>query len=99
MSLMISANTAVSVPGYGSSFENIADLYRVRGSGNEYAGLLEKAGVDTVKELLNRNPADLYKKMTEVNASSRPLVRLLPGLKRVEGWVSHAKDLAPMVTY
>lgn len=78
---------------------NMADLYRVRGIGSEYAELLEKAGVDTVKELRNRNPANLHKKMAEVNAAGRPLVRLLPGLKRVEAWVSHAKQLAPMVTY
>ena len=78
---------------------NMADLYRVRGIGSEYAELLEKAGVDTVKELRNRNPANLHKKMAEVNATGRPLVRLLPGLKRVEAWVRHAKELAPMVTY
>ncbi len=78
---------------------NMADLYRVRGIGGKYAELLEKVGVDTVRELRNRNPANLHKKMIEVNAVGRPLVRQLPGLKRVESWVNHAKELAPMVTY
>ena len=35
---------------------NMADLMRIRGVGEEYSELLEKAGVDTVKELRNRNP-------------------------------------------
>jgi len=78
---------------------NMADLYRVRWIGSEYAELLEKAGVDTVKELRNRNPANLYKKLVEANTTGRPLVRQLPGLKRVEAWVKHAKELAPVVTY
>ena len=33
---------------------NMADLFRVKGIGKQYAGLLEKAGVDTVKELRTR---------------------------------------------
>ena len=33
-------------------FANMVDLYRVNGIGSEYAELLEAAGVDTVKELL-----------------------------------------------
>lgn len=79
---------------------NMADLYRVKGIGSEYAELLERAGVDTVKELRNRNAENLTAKMAEVNsAGSRPLVRQLPGLKRVQGWVDEAKKLDPMVTY
>lgn len=78
---------------------NMADLYRVKGIGSEYSELLEKAGVDTVKELRNRNPENLYNKMKEVNNSGRPLVRQLPGLKQVEGWVAAAKTMEPMVTY
>ena len=78
---------------------NMADLYRVNGIGSEYSELLEKAGVDTVKELRNRNAENLTAKMAEVNGSGRPLVRQLPGLKRVQGWVAAAKELEPMVTY
>ena len=38
---------------------NRADLMRVKGVGEEYSDLLEAAGVDTVKELRNRNPKNL----------------------------------------
>jgi hypothetical protein len=67
--------------------------------GSEYSELLEKAGVDTVKELRNRNPENLHSKMVEVNSEGRPLVRQLPGLKMVQAWVNEAKKLDPMVTY
>ncbi|NOY78258.1 MAG: DUF4332 domain-containing protein [Calditrichaeota bacterium] len=77
---------------------NMADLYRVAGVGSEYAELLEAAGVDTVKELRNRNAENLWTKMQDVNASKK-LVRQLPSLKMVQSWVSHAKTLNPVVTY
>jgi len=77
---------------------NIADLFRVKGIGSEYSELLEKAGVDTVKELRNRNAENLHAKMAEVNESHK-LVRQLPGLSLVESWVATAKSLEPMVTY
>ncbi|MBT8372123.1 MAG: DUF4332 domain-containing protein [Deltaproteobacteria bacterium] len=35
----------------------------MKGIGSEYAELLEKSGVDTVKELRNRNPENLYFKI------------------------------------
>ena len=77
---------------------NRADLMRVKGVGEEYSDLLEAAGVDTVKELRNRNPENLLARMTEINRSKR-LVRRLPTMVMVEGWVDHAKQLDPIVTY
>ena len=78
---------------------NMADLYRVKGIGSEYSELLEKSGVDTVKELATRRPDNLHAKMVEVNSSKKPLVRQLPGQKTVENWVAGAKKLDPKVTY
>ena len=60
---------------------NFADLYRIPGVGSEYSELLEKAGVDTVKEMRNRRADNLHAKMVEVNSKGRGLVRQLPGLK------------------
>jgi hypothetical protein len=78
----------------------MADLFRVSGIGGEYAELLKKSGVDTVKELRNRNPENLLSKMTEVNsAGAKQLVRSLPGLKAVQSWVQHAKELDAVVTH
>ena len=77
---------------------NRADLMRVKGVGEEYSDLLEAAGVDTVKELRNRNAANLLAKMVETNEKKK-LVRRLPTLSMVERWVAHAKELPPVVTY
>jgi predicted flap endonuclease-1-like 5' DNA nuclease len=79
---------------------NMADLFRVNGVGKQYAELLEKSGVDTVKELRNRRADNLVAKMAETNAAGgRRIVRQLPGLKRVQSWIDEAKKLPPAVSY
>ena len=77
---------------------NRADLMRVKGIGEEYSDLLEAAGVDTCKELRNRNPQSLLTKMTQINSQKR-LVRRLPTEVMVKRWVDHAKDLPPAVSH
>ena len=47
---------------------NYADMFRIHGIGPQFAELLEAAGVDTVKELSHRVPANLAAKVAEVNA-------------------------------
>jgi predicted flap endonuclease-1-like 5' DNA nuclease len=77
---------------------NRADLFRVKGVGEEYSDLLEAAGVDTVKALRTRNPGSLLAKLTEVNEKKR-LVRRLPTESMVTRWVGHAKELPPVLEY
>ncbi len=77
---------------------NMADLMRVSGVGEEYSELLEAAGVDTVKELRNRNAENLAAAMKEVNESKK-LTRSVPGAGTVQKWIDHAKDLDPVITY
>ena len=77
---------------------NMADLYRIKGVGSEYSELLEASGIDTVKELRNRNADNLHAKMVEVNAKKK-LVRQLPSTKQVSDFVAQAKKLDPMITH
>lgn len=77
---------------------NRADLFRVKGISEEYADLLEAAGVDTIPELAQRNPENLHTKMGEINAQKN-LVRRLPGLSQVRNWIEMAKSLPRVVTY
>ncbi|MEM7195486.1 MAG: DUF4332 domain-containing protein [Pseudomonadota bacterium] len=77
---------------------NMADLFRIKGVATQYAELLEAAGVDTVKELRNRNAANLTKAMADCNAK-RKLCRQVPSLSMVEKWIAQAKTLKPVVTY
>ncbi|MEZ4288336.1 MAG: DUF4332 domain-containing protein [Polyangiales bacterium] len=77
---------------------NKADLFRIKGVGEEYSDLLEASGVDTVPELAQRNAANLTAKMAEVNESKK-LVRALPAESMVAGWIEQAGKLDRVVTY
>lgn len=83
---------------YILKWTNHADLFRINGVGPEFSELLEVAGVDTVKELRNRVPANLYAKLQEVNESKR-LVRRLPAESQVADMIAQAKKLDPKMTY
>ncbi len=77
---------------------NEIDLSRVRGIGAKYSALLEAAGVDTVPELAQRNPANLQQKLAQANATSG-IAKEPPSEKQVANWVAQAKDLPRMITY
>lgn len=77
---------------------NMADLMRISGVGQEYSELLEAAGVDTVKELRNRNAENLAAAMKETN-DKRKLTRVTPSAKIVTGWVEQAKTMQPVITH
>ena len=77
---------------------NVADRMRVKGISKEYAELLGAAGVDTVKELKVRNPANLAQAMATANGK-RKLVRLLPSERVVARWIENAKGLPLKIRY
>ena len=77
---------------------NDLDLARIKGVGVKYSDLLEEAGVDTVVELAQRNPANLYKKLVEVNEEQN-LVEAMPSEQEVADWVAQAKELPRVITY
>jgi len=79
-------------------FTNMADLFRLNGVGQEYAELLEVAGVDTVPELAQRNATNLTAKMEEVNAAKN-LTRKTPSAAEVEKWIAQAKELPRVIEY
>ncbi|HHT79563.1 MAG TPA: DUF4332 domain-containing protein [Actinobacteria bacterium] len=77
---------------------NLADLFRIKGVGEEYSDLLEEAGVDTVAELANRNAENLFAKVTEVNEKKK-LVRRPPTADMIKDWINQAKKLDRIVEY
>jgi predicted flap endonuclease-1-like 5' DNA nuclease len=77
---------------------NMADLFRMKGVGEEYADLLEAAGVDSVPELAQRNAENLHKKLAEANEAKK-LVHRVPTQSEVSGWVDQAKKLPRALTY
>jgi predicted flap endonuclease-1-like 5' DNA nuclease len=83
---------------YIMDWVNRADLVRIRGIGEEYSDLLEKAGVDTVVELAQRNPDNLYDRILAVNEAQR-LVRRPPTRGMVARWIEQARRLERIVSY
>ena len=79
-------------------FVNRADLFRIRGVGEEYSDLLEASGVDTVPELATRNAAHLHEQMLKVNMKKH-LVRRPPAKKFVEKWIQKAGKLERVIEY
>lgn len=77
---------------------NHADLMRIKGVAGQFAELLEAAGVDTVKELRHRVPANLKAKLDECN-EAKNLVNRVPNLPEIESMIAQAKELEPIMTY
>jgi Domain of unknown function (DUF4332) len=80
------------------SLANRIDRMRVKGIGQDYAKLLQIAGVDTIRELKYRNPKRLAEAMAAANAK-RKLVRVLPSERTVGRWIEHAKKLPVKISY
>lgn len=77
---------------------NMVDLFRVKGIGQEYADLLEAAGVDTVPELAQRNADNLHARLLEVNEDKK-LVRRPPSAADVSAWIAQAQALPRAISY
>ncbi len=79
---------------------NHADLFRIKGVASQYSELLEAAGVDSVVELAKRNGKSLTDAMVAANTKGAlRLVKAVPSLKMVEGWIAQAKGMARAVTH
>ena len=77
---------------------NMADLMRVSGVGRQYAELLEASGVDTIKELRNRNAENLFSKMNEINEQKK-LSKSSPAQNLVQDWIEQAKTMDPKISF
>lgn len=72
---------------------NAADLLRIDGVTPDWAELLEASGVDTVKELAHRVPANLVAKLEEVNKAKHLATGGAPSEAIVAKWVESAKTM------
>ena len=77
---------------------NHADLFRINGVGPQFAELLEKAGVDTIKEFRHRVAENLQPKLEEINAQFHICGRV-PAVSEIEKMILDAKALEPKLTY
>lgn len=77
---------------------NMADLFRIKGVAGQFAELLKATGVDTVKELRNRNAANLHEALVKTQAEKN-ITKAVPALSQIESFIEQAKELEPMITY
>lgn len=77
---------------------NRADLFRIKGIGEEYADLLEVCNVNTVPDLARRNADNLYKNLVATN-EEKELVRRPPTAAQVTEWIAQAQSLPRVVEY
>jgi predicted flap endonuclease-1-like 5' DNA nuclease len=73
-----------------------ADLARVKGIGAIFADMLELVGVDEVATLAEQEPADLRRRLYELNADQR-LARRAPTPDEVQDWITQAQALPRLV--
>jgi hypothetical protein len=76
----------------------MADLFRNGGVRQEFAELLEAAGVYTAPELAQRNPENLTAKIKEVNEAKKLTCRDL-SLIEMEKWGAEAQTLPRALEY
>lgn len=77
---------------------NHVDLFRISGVGEEYAVLLEEAGVDSVVEMSRRDPEQLRRILESVN-EEKEIVKRLPSVDRLSEWIKEARKLPRIVNY
>jgi predicted flap endonuclease-1-like 5' DNA nuclease len=77
---------------------NVADRMRIKGVGGEYADLLFRAGVKTVRDLKHRNGTKLAQAIKAAN-DRRKRVLFLPSEKAVTKWIEQAKKLPLKIKY
>lgn len=75
-----------------------ADPARAKGIDEEYADMLEVAGVDAVPEMTQRNAENLQGKMVKVNAE-KSLVRQVPSARQATDWGKQEKALPAVLRH
>ncbi len=77
---------------------NHADLFRIKGIAAQFSELLEAAGVDSVRELANRNAESLHAKLKATN-NEYMLSGRVPSLASVKAMIASAKKMKAAVTH
>ncbi|MBY8987699.1 MAG: DUF4332 domain-containing protein, partial [Candidatus Lokiarchaeota archaeon] len=70
-----------------------ADLMRIDGVGPEYAEVLNEIGIDSVKELAQRNPNNTLDRIVKLDKEKPDVFRKPPTLKMIEDWIDEAKKI------
>lgn len=75
-----------------------ADMSRVNGVGAVFGMMLEDLGIRDVQSLADQNIEELHQELRSYNQQER-LARRSPTPEEVDGWVTQARALQPLITY
>jgi len=70
-----------------------AELMKIKGVGPEYSEILNKVGIDSIKELSYRTPQSTLDKITEFDKKQPDVIRKIPKVEDLDGWIKEANDL------
>ncbi len=74
-------------------WQEFADLIRLKGVGPEYSEALNEIGIDSVKEFAQRNAKNTLDRIKKLDEKKPDLLRKLPTLKDIEGWIKESKEI------
>ncbi len=86
----LATKTGIS-PKLIDKWQEHADLMKIKGVGPEYSEALNEIGVDSVKELAQRNPKNTLERIEKLDKEKPDVIRKLPTLKAIESWIKEAK--------
>jgi len=70
-----------------------AELMKIKGVGPEYSEILNKVGIDSIKELSYRTAQSTLDKIVEFDKEQPDVIRKIPTVGDLEGWIKEANDL------
>jgi len=74
------------------TWQEHADLMRIKGISPEYANVINLIGIDSVKELAHRSPKSTIDRIKKLHKEQPDLLTKLPTLTQVKGWITQAKS-------
>ena len=75
------------------TWQEHADLMRIEGVSPEYAYALNEVGVDSVKELTQRNPKNTLDRIKELEKAKRDIIGKIPTQTAIKKWIDQAKKM------
>ena len=78
-------------PRQADAADELDDLQHLTGVGRKFAELLREAGVESIRALARRNPANLHEKLMQINEQQQ-IVSQVPSLELVTDWITQAQS-------
>jgi len=74
-------------------WQDQAEIMELKGVGPEYSEVLNRVGIDSIKELSYRNPQNTLDRIVKFDKEQPDVIRKIPRVEDINGWVSQAKEM------